>query len=127
MNPSFFRAVLRNLVLAAALLASGGALAHVALVSSTPAADSHVPSAEYIDLTFNQAVLPRASRITVSRVNADKSLTEVENVDITLVDGNKTMRATPRQALPPGNYRVEWRAVGSDQHPMTGGFVFMVH
>lgn len=127
MSISFFRTALRSLVLAAGLAATGGAFAHVALVSSTPAANGHASSAEHIDLTFNEALVPRASRITLSRVDGGKTLTPVADLSVTLTNGNRTIRATPRQALPKGEYQVEWRAVGGDSHPMTGSYRFMIH
>jgi copper resistance protein C len=127
MSISFFRAALRSLILVAGLVAASGAFAHVALVSSTPAANSHASSAEHIDLTFNEALVPRASRITLSRINRDKSLTPVADVSITLTNDNKTIRATPQQKLSRGEYQVEWRAVGGDNHPMTGSYRFMIH
>lgn len=126
-SASRFATVLKALTLSTALLVSGGAFAHAHLVSATPAADSHVPSAERIELTFNEALTPRASRITLSRVNADKSLTAVESLKIELAGDNKILRATPPQKLAPGNYKVEWRAVGGDNHPMTGDYQFMIH
>lgn len=124
---SFFRTALRSLVLAAGLVATGSVFAHVVLVSSTPAANSRASSAEHIDLTFNETLVPRASRITLNKVNGEKALTPVADVSVTLTNDNRTIRATPRQKLPKGEYQVEWRAVGGDNHPMTGSYRFMIH
>ncbi|ALD90608.1 Copper resistance protein CopC [Cupriavidus gilardii CR3] len=41
-------------------------------------------------------------------------------------DDPKTMVITPAQSLAPGSYRVEWRAVSSDTHPITGNIAFTV-
>ena len=38
----------------------------------------------------------------------------------------KTMVITPAQALQPGAYRVDWRAVSSDTHPINGNVTFQV-
>lgn len=119
--------LLKALTLSTALLVSGGVFAHAHLVSATPAADSHVPSADRIELTFNEALTPRASRVTLSKVNADKSLTPVEHLKVELAGDNKVLRATPSHKLAPGSYKVEWRAVGGDNHPMTGDYQFMIH
>lgn len=36
----------------------------------------------------------------------------------------KTMLITPLSPLPTGAYKVEWRAVSSDTHPITGNVTF---
>jgi methionine-rich copper-binding protein CopC len=38
----------------------------------------------------------------------------------------KTMLVTPLDPLPVGTYKVEWRAVSSDTHPITGNVMFKV-
>ncbi|MFZ7338302.1 copper resistance protein CopC, partial [Comamonas jiangduensis] len=38
----------------------------------------------------------------------------------------KTMVITPAQTLQPGAYRVDWRAVSSDTHPINGNVTFQV-
>ncbi|MNW18501.1 Copper resistance protein C precursor [compost metagenome] len=38
----------------------------------------------------------------------------------------KTMLITPASPLPAGTYKVEWRAVSSDTHPITGNVTFKV-
>lgn len=38
----------------------------------------------------------------------------------------KTMVITPLSPLPTGSYKVEWRAVSSDTHPITGNVTFKV-
>lgn len=38
----------------------------------------------------------------------------------------KTMIITPAAPLTTGTYKVEWRAVSSDTHPITGGLSFNV-
>jgi methionine-rich copper-binding protein CopC len=37
------------------------------------------------------------------------------------------MLITPAQPLPPGSYRVDWRAVSSDTRPVTGSISFEVN
>ncbi|MDC7806329.1 copper resistance protein CopC [Luteimonas sp BLCC-B24] len=127
MPKSSFRLPLQSLVLAAGLFVAGGALAHVALVASTPAADSHVSSVDQLELTFDGALVPGASSITLSRVNRDQTLTPVDDVRLTHSNGNRTLRAVPAKALPQGDYQVDWRVVGGDDHPMAGRYRFMVH
>ncbi len=48
------------------------------------------------------------------------------NASVAAAGDGKTMVITPAQALQPGDYRVEWRAVSSDTHPITGNVTFKV-
>ncbi|MNY74315.1 Copper resistance protein C precursor [compost metagenome] len=41
-------------------------------------------------------------------------------------DDPKAMAITPAQPLVPGTYRVDWRAVSSDTHPINGNIAFTV-
>lgn len=41
-------------------------------------------------------------------------------------DDPRTMVITPKTPLVPGSYRVDWRAVSSDTHPVTGAVNFKV-
>ncbi|MEE7593984.1 copper resistance protein CopC, partial [Escherichia coli] len=38
----------------------------------------------------------------------------------------KSMVIIPREPLPARTYRVDWRAVSSDTHPITGNYTFTV-
>lgn len=127
MPVSLLRRALQGLVLAAGLVVAGGASAHVTLVSSTPAADSHTSAFHHIELTFDGAVQPGASRVTVSRINGDRTLTPVENITVTHSNENRTLHAVPAQALSQGDYQVEWRVVGGDDHTVGGRYDFMIH
>jgi methionine-rich copper-binding protein CopC len=50
----------------------------------------------------------------------------VENFTTEIVNNGKTLRAKLPKPLAAGAYRVEYRAVGGDNHPMTGSFSFTV-
>lgn len=50
----------------------------------------------------------------------------VENFTTEIVNNGKTLRAKLPKPLAVGAYRVEYRAVGGDNHPMTGSFSFTV-
>ena len=68
------------------------------------------PGASRIELTFNEALVPRAVRVTVGKVGAPA---KTHPVAVEVVGGNKVVRATPRHPLGPGEYEVEWRAAGA--------------
>ena len=127
MNRSSVRNCLRISLLVLGLAIGSTAFAHAGLVKAVPAANSHVSSAEKIELTFNEALVPRASKLTLSKVGADGKLTPVNHVTIELAEGNKLLRATPGHALAAGEYEVEWRVVGGDNHVITGRHRFMIH
>lgn len=48
------------------------------------------------------------------------------NTSVSGANDGKTITITPTQALQPGDYRVEWRAVSWDTHPITGNLSFKV-
>ena len=50
----------------------------------------------------------------------------IENFTTEIVNNGKTLRAKLPGPLAPGVYTVEYRAVGGDNHPMTGNFSFTV-
>lgn len=108
------------------------AYAHVALVDSSPAADAIVTTPDYVSLVFNEPLVARASRLRLHAVTGDDDTSEPHQMDnkvhieLEIIDQGKTLRATPHHPLDAGVYHVEWRAVGSDNHPMTGQFHFTV-
>lgn len=113
-------------VLAAALLLlvpAEPAAAHDSLVSADPAADATVSAlpAE-ITLTFSGALIDgdAATRIEVTGPTGD-TVTDGEPV----VDGALVAQAL-RPGGPAGAYRVVWRVVSSDGHPVSGEYAFTV-
>ena len=113
--------------LVAGLLISTVAQAHITLIESSPAADDVVASPTQIDLVFNEQLVPRASTVRLERVNeADPAGATTPHVDVQVVNGGTTLRAKPHHSLDAGTYRVHWRAVGEDNHPMTGEFFFSI-
>lgn len=113
--------------LVAGLLISTVAQAHITLIESSPAAEDVVASPSEIDLMFNERLVPRASRIRLELVNeADPAEAGTQHLDVQVVNGGTTLRAKPHHSLGAGTYRVHWRAVGEDNHPMTGEFFFSI-
>lgn len=117
---------IRSMIIAASaiasLLISSLAQAHISLMESAPAADTIVATPHHIDLIFNERLVSRASRVELKAMDGSN----VEHIDIEFLNGGKTLRAVPHHPLVPGVYRVQWRAVGDDNHPMTGDFSFTV-
>lgn len=113
----FLFASLLALVLA---LGATPARAHAFLDHANPLVGSAVRNApREVALWFTENLEPAFSRVTVqnaagARVDRGK----------TSVSGNQ-MRVS-LGALPPGTYRVKWRAVSVDTHATEGDFTFRV-
>ena len=109
--------------LAVSLLSASFAYAHATLVQSTPAANAAVASPQQIDLIFDETLVPRASRLELAMIHGNSTM-PIEHLEIEVI--GKTLRAKLHHPLEAGTYRVQYRAVGPDNHPMTGDFSFTV-
>ncbi len=119
-----FRALLLGALLfagfGAALTAAPAALAHDELVSATPADGSVLEEAPAeLELVFSSALMDIGNQVIV----ADAAGTNVAESEPVL---NRETLVQPLPALENGDYQVNWRAVSSDGHPITGTFSFTV-
>ena len=96
------------------------AAVHIRLESSVPADGDTVPAPENIRLLFNLPVNPALSHVRLVGANETEWTLPVE-----LGEQPELLVATV-PALSSGAYRVEWRVVSSDGHPVSGEFVFHV-
>ncbi len=98
------------------------AQAHAELLTATPSPGSELPaSPAVIRLTFSEALGP-ASQIVVR----NRSFAPISGVTVqVLADAPNTLEARLRP-LAPGIYTVEYVAVGSDGHPVSGSYEFSV-
>ncbi|MFT4190170.1 MAG: copper homeostasis periplasmic binding protein CopC [Comamonas sp.] len=122
------RAVHSFLLAASCALAAPAAWAHAHLQQSIPAAHATVAAAERIELRFSGPLVARFAKVTVLFLGTDGQAQPVEVPDIAVAyaDDQRGVIATPAQPLQPGRYRVEWRVVSADTHPMKGQFSFVV-
>jgi methionine-rich copper-binding protein CopC len=117
-----------NLALLLLLLTGSAAQAHADFVSSNPSDGSVVQSfPSEISLTFNEELLTLddESVNTISLFGPDEieiSLSSAEANGANLV----ATVAGDAAALPAGKYRVSYRAVSADGHPVKGEFSFEV-
>lgn len=117
------RSILAALTLAATGLAAGAAEAHAFLDRALPAVGSTVhQSPARVTLWFTQELEPAFSTVEV-----------VDAADKRVDKGDKHLAADDRAALevslpplPPGDYRVNWRALSVDTHVTEGNFTFTV-
>ena len=124
--------VLKSCVVAVALstslLLSAVAQAHPKLVSSTPAEGESGPAPAKIELHFSENLVTQfsgAKLIMTDMPGMSHSPMGMKASVAGSVDP-KTMVVTPASPLPTGTYKVEWRAVSSDTHPITGSVTFKV-
>ncbi|GLZ87930.1 copper homeostasis periplasmic binding protein CopC [Pseudomonas sp. BN414] len=125
---SFFKTTTAAVALGAGLLLSAMAQAHPKLVSSTPAEGSTSTAPSKIELHFSEnltAQFSGAKLIMTDMPGMPNSPMGVK-ASVSGSDDPKTMVITPASPLTTGTYKVEWRAVSSDTHPVTGSLVFNV-
>lgn len=123
------RPLIRSMLAATLALASSVAFAHPKLVSSAPADKAEVAAPQKIELLFSENLLTQFSgaNLVMSGMPgmADHAPMKVA-AKVSGSDDPKAMVITPARALSPGSYRVDWRAVSPDTHPITGNIAFTV-
>lgn len=121
---SAFRAFFRlSAVVSALYLGSiGQGWAHAQPESQTPVAGAVVSAPQEVRITYDAALEPAFSSLTVSNAQGKQVNRAKAEVDATT---HKTMRvALP--ALPAGEYLVKWVAVADDGHRTQGSYTFTV-
>jgi len=110
-----------GLLLTAAVVVAGPASAHDELLNATPrdgATVDQLPSE--IQLAFDRSVLPDLSVVRVTGPGGEALATGTPTVAGTVVTQRTAGRA------PAGDYRLAYRVVSADGHPVTGGWTFTV-
>ena len=114
--------------LSTGLLMSALAQAHPKLLSSTPAegADGAAPSS--IELHFSENLMTQFSgaKLIMTAMPGMAHSPMPMKAKVSGASDPKTMVITPLSPLSAGSYKVEWRAVSSDTHPITGNVTFKV-
>ena len=116
------RLAILALVAATAFGIASGAAVHATLVSSEPAANSRLTtSPTRIRLVYSEPVEGKLAKVSIQ---------PAVGAPIVLRAGAdpRDVRAViaPVDALGPGSYRVEWRVVSADGHPVDGAFAFSI-
>ncbi|CAI8736286.1 Copper resistance protein C [Pseudomonas sp. IT-196MI5] len=116
------------IALLSGLLMSTLAQAHPKLLSSSPAEGATGAPPDKIELHFSENLVTQFS-------GAKLLMTEMAGMahdpmpikaKVSGSSDPKTMLITPAAPLTAGTYKVEWRAVSSDTHPITGNVTFKV-
>jgi copper transport protein len=95
---------------------------HATLLSSTPAANSHLSAApETITLVFSEEVVPELSQISLIRTGGSAIVLTVatDPHDVHTLVGKVG-------AIESGSYQVVWRVLSADGHPIDGNFAFSI-
>lgn len=101
------------------LFSSAPAQAHDALESSNPANGATVSTMpEKIELTFDHTPIAINSIVRVE----DATGTDQADGPVSIVDNQVSQAVKP--GAPQGKYKVVWRVVSSDGHPIEGTFTF---
>ncbi|MFC9424666.1 copper resistance protein CopC [Streptomyces sp. NPDC056987] len=124
MNRRAARTVARGAVLpaVAALLWTGAtpAAAHTELTGATPAEGSSVASLpERVRLTFSDPMSRKYAKVSLTGPRGAALAGEPE------VDG-EDVAVRPAPSSPPGRYRIGYRVVSADGHPVSGVLSFTV-
>ncbi|CAI8813211.1 Copper resistance protein C [Pseudomonas sp. IT-P74] len=110
------------------LLVSTLAQAHPKLLSSTPAQGVEGASPDKIELHFSENLVTQFSGAKLLMTEMAGMAHAPMPVKAKVSGGSdpKTMFIIPAAPLTAGTYKVEWRAVSSDTHPITGNVTFKV-
>src|SRR3954451_9296997 len=109
--------------LAMSVLLPATAVAHPALLQSSPALGLIAPRAvPDVELSLSEAAVLDGSRITVSKLGGAR----IPTGDLQGSDGDKTLIVRPAQPLSEGTYEVHWSTLGDDGHQVSGSFAFGV-
>lgn len=110
------------LTLLASLVGASGAHAHASLDHAEPRVGNTVsPAPSAVTLWFTQNIEQAFSTMEV--VNAAGARVSIGRPRI---DGANSMMQIGLKPLPPGVYRVRWRALSVDTHKTEGSFTFVV-
>jgi methionine-rich copper-binding protein CopC len=117
-----------TLVLASGLLLSSLAQAHPKLLSSTPAEGADGAAPGKIELHFSENLLTQFSgaKLVMTEMPGMAHSPMPMKAKVSAGSDPKSMLITPLSPLPAGTYQVQWRAVSSDTHPITGNVTFKV-
>lgn len=96
--------------------------AHASLVRSEPAANAHlVASPSHVRLLFSEEVDPTLAQLSIIADNGTVTPLVVggDPHDVHAI-------VAPLHSLVPGSYRLVWRVVSADGHPVEGSIIFWV-
>ena len=107
------------------LATAPAANAHTSLVSSNPKSNAMLmESPKSISITFNEDLI-RISGKNVSKISLSNIIGNVKLGAITI--NKATITAKLLKTLPVSKYKVTYRVISADGHPVSGSYNFWVH
>lgn len=114
-------AVLTLVIGSFGLMSASPALAHDQLIGSNPKNGAKLDKQpEWLELEFSGNIQDIGTEIQVMHEGKDVSAGEIT------IEGRKVTSALPDD-LEPGDYKVVWRVVSSDGHPISGTVEFTIN
>lgn len=125
---SMFKTLLVGAVLSIGLGTSFAVSAHPELLSSTPPDGAQGAAPAVIELHFSENLLTQFSgaKLSMTAMPGMAHSPMPVKASVAASSDPKVMLIKPDSALAAGTYRVDWRAVSSDTHPILGNVVFSV-
>lgn len=118
---------------AVAVAAATPALAHPRLLRAVPAQSANAGYVREISLTFSETLIAPLSGFDVvmtgmptTSPSKTHAAMKVSGVRASLAPDRKTLRASLAHPLPAGRYDVNWHAVSTDTHRVSGKISFTV-
>ncbi|AHG49468.1 Cu resistance protein (plasmid) [Rhizobium leguminosarum bv. trifolii CB782] len=102
--------------------ATGHALAHAHLKTSSPAEKASVVSPGELDLTFTEELDLKFSGVKVT----DPGKKDIKLGEAGLKDDGKVLTVPVSTTLAPGDYTVDWHVLSTDGHKTNGSYTFTV-
>jgi methionine-rich copper-binding protein CopC len=107
------------------ILAAPVTNAHTAIVSSSPKANAMLKSSpKYISIKFNEDLVEIAGK-QVSKISLFNAKGKELKLPKAQIKHKDIVVAVSK--LPPSKYKVTYRVVSADGHPISGSFNFWVH
>ncbi|CAI8698734.1 copper homeostasis periplasmic binding protein CopC [Pseudomonas sp. IT-P291] len=124
----FLKPTAAVIALLSGLLMSTLAQAHPKLLSSSPAEGATGAPPDKIELHFSENLVTQFSgaKLLMTEMAGMAHDPMPVKAKVSGSSDPKTMLITPAAPLTAGTYKVEWRAVSSDTHPITGNVTFKV-
>lgn len=117
-------------IAAALITIAAPAIAHPKLISSTPAAQATVTNATQVSLTFSETLMAPVSGIDLAMTGmpgmANHAPMKMAGFKTSVAADGKTLVAVFPRPLPAGTYKLDWHAVSTDTHKITGTLAFTV-
>ena len=111
------------------LAVSSAASAHPKLTASTPANGAVVSNLRSLSLNFSEKLVPAFSGgklVMTAMPGMQGHRPMAVPVEASVAGNGRTLMLTSKTRLQPGTYKLDWRVVSSDTHPVTGSLSFKV-